>query len=487
MPEIPYQSLKQYIKDLSKTSFAPVYLIFGEEFLYQQAVREIVNAIIPDSAVQRHNYDVVHQKEQGDMVDIIDRMNTYSFFSEKKVIELRDATLFVSKHNQDNQVKKIRQNLDNNEPEKAAPLFLSLLSRLQLELSDLTDTTINDKLTTEDESSSDVEWVRRMAAFCQENHLSVPVAGDDAERLKSAIERGFPQNNFLIISTDTVDKRKGLYKAIKNCGTIIDCSVAKGNKKADQENQRQFLRHQANQLLSKHRKQLDAQAFELMFQMIGFDLRSFISNLEKVIDYADARENITTKEVQEVLIRTKLDPVYELTGAISERDTVKSLYHVNSLLSSGYHYLQVLTAIANQIRKLINTRGFLESSLGGNWHAGMGYDQFKNQILPLVGKYDASTLHQLQNHQLAFKGTSDTVRQDAKNSPKITTDLIIAKNPNNPYPIYQQFLRSENFTTNELFRAINQTHQADVRLKTTGQSPVRVLEELVLAICEKQP
>ena len=486
MPEIPYPSFKKYIQDLPKTPPAPVFLIFGEEFLYQAAVKEIVNALIPDPAGQRHNYEVVHQKEQGDMVDIIDRMNTYSFFSDKKIIELRDATLFVSKQNQDNLVQKIRQNIGSNAPEKAAPLFLSLLSRLQLDLSDLTDTTINDKFTTDDDPSTDVEWVKKLAAFCRENHQAVPAAGDDAERLKNAIERGFPQNNFLIISTDTIDKRKGLYKTIKNCGIIIDCSVAKGNKKAEQDEQRQFLRQHSTQLLAKHRKELDPRAFDEMFQLIGFDLRTFISSIEKLIDYVEDRERITPEDVHEVLIRTKQDPVYELTGAISERDTLKSLYYVNSLLFSGYHYLQVLTAITNQIRKLMITRGFLESSSGSVWQPGLGFDRFKNQVMPLVVKHDEATIRQVQDYQMAFKGNViGGKQQETKTSPKIATELVIAKNPNNPYPVYQQFLRSENFTTDELCRAFDRLHQADVRLKTTGQSPARVLEELVLKICEK--
>ena len=488
MPEIPYPSLKKYIQDLPKTPPAPVFLIFGEEFLYQEAVRAIVNAIIPDPAAQRHNYDVVHQKEQGDMVDIIDRMNTYSFFSDKKIIELRDATLFVSKQNQDNLVKKIRQALDDSGPEKAAPMFLSLLSRLNLDLSDLTDATISDKFTTEEDSSADVEWVKKLAVFCRENNETVPAAGDDAERLKIAIEHGFPQSNFLIISTDTVDKRKGLYKAIKNCGTIIDCSVAKGNKKAEQDEQRQFLRQHTSQLLAKHRKSLDSQAFEDMFQMIGFDLRIFTGSIEKLIDFVEGRENITTKDVHAVLIRTKQDPIYELTGAVSERDTVKSLYHVGSLLSSGYHYLQVLTAITNQIRKLMVTRGFLESGSAGAWNPGMGFDRFKSQIMPLVGKYDEAATRQIQAHQMAIKGdrNSSQTQQDDKTSPKIATDLIIAKNPNNPYPVYHQFLRAENYTTEELCKAFERLHQADVKLKTSGQSPARILEELVLKICEKE-
>ncbi len=486
MPEIPYSALQKYVQDLPKTNPAPVFLIFGEEFLYQEAVRLIVNAIIPDKAAQRQNYDVIHPKDQGDMVGIIDQMNTYSFFSGKKIIELRDATLFVSRQNQDNQVQRVRQNFDDSGPEKAAPLFLNLLSRLQLDLSGLTDAAIMDKFGSEDDLAADVEWVKKLAAFCRETHQAVPAASDDAERLKAAIERGFPQNNFLIISTDTIDKRKGLYKTIKNCGVIIDCSVAKGNKKADQDEQRRLLQQHAHRLLVKHGKEIDATAFDNMFQMTGFDLRTFTNSLEKLIDYAKGRERITAGDVQAVLTRTKQDPVYELTGAVSERDTVKSLYHVNSLLSSGYHYLQVLTAITNQIRKLMITRGFLESSSGGAWQAGMGFDRFKSQILPLVVKHDETVIRQVQAHQMAFKGDGEISRQDTKTSPKTATDLIIAKNPNNPYPVYQQFLRSDKYTTAELCRALDCLHQADVKLKTTGQSPVLVLEELVLKICEKQ-
>jgi len=486
MPEIPYPDIKNYLLDLHKTPPAPVFLIFGEEFLYREAVRAVVNAIIPDAAAQRHNCDVVHPKEQGDMVGIIDRLNTYSFFSEKKIIELRDATLFVNKQNQDNLVKKIRQALDDGGPEKSAPIFLSLLSRLNLDLTDLTDTVISDKFTTEEDLSADVEWVKKLAAFCRENNEAVPAAGDDAERLKLAIEHGFPKSSFLIISTDTVDKRKGLYKAIKNGGVIIDCSVAKGNKKADQDAQRQFLRQHAGQLVAKHRKSLEPQAFEDMFQMIGFDLRTFSNSLEKLIDYAKDREKITREDVQAVLIRTREDPIYELTGAVSERDAVSALYHINSLLSSGYHYLQVLTAITNQVRKLAVSRDFLESPAAKAWNTGMGFDRFKREIMPLVVQYDEATTRQVQTHQMAFKGgAGGQSENDAKANPKIATELIIAKNPNSPYPVYVQFLRAEKYTANELCRAFDSLRQADIKLKTTGLPPVRVLEELALTICTK--
>lgn len=484
MSEIAYASLKSYLLDRSKTAFDPVCLVYGEEFLYEQAAREIVCAILPDPAARRHQYEVVHPKEQADMVDIIDRMNTYSFFSEKKIIELKDATIFVSRQNQENLLEKIRARLDDGAPEKAAPLFLSLLGRLGLGLSDLTDTVIQARFSGEEGASGDVAWMRQLADFCRESHQTVPVAGNDAERLKAAILKGFPKGHYLIISTDTVDKRKALYKTIQECGVIIDCSVPKGPRKADQDEQRRVLRQHAEKLLGKCHKKILPQALEEMFQRIGFDLRTFTTSLEKLMDYARDRDAISITDVQAVLSRTRQDPVYELTGAVSERNTVASLHFVGSLLSSGYHYLQVLTALTNQVRKLLLIRGFMETTGSGAWQSGMGFDRFKQQVLPLILKHDEATVRKAHENRMAGKGEAGK-KAKTGDGDKTATDLIIAKNPNNPYPVYQQFLGADKFSTRELGAAVLLLHGADVRLKTTGQSPARILEEVVLKICEK--
>jgi DNA polymerase-3 subunit delta len=237
------------------------------------------------------------------------------------------------------------------------------------------------------------------------------------------------------------------------------------------------------QLLIKHNKQIDAQAFELIFKMTGFDLLAFTANLEKLVDYAKDREHITADDVHAVLIRTRQDPIYELTGALSDRDTLKTLHYMSSLLSSGFHYLQILTAMTNQIRKLLVIKGFLESSYGSNWHPGIGYDQFRQTIIPLIVKYDDALIEKIDFYQNTVKGKFEP--QESKNKKKSSTDLMIAKNPNNPYPIFQQFLRSKKYTEEELCTAFEILSHADVKLKTTGQSPFVVLEEAVFKICVK--
>ncbi len=349
-------------------------------------------------------------------------------------------------------------------------------------LSDISDATIADKFNiTEDQGS--IEWIKKLCSYCVERKLSVPESGDDAQRLKNAIEKGFPKNNFLFITTDTVDKRKALYKTIKKFGTVIDCAIPKGNRKADIDAQRRFLQQHTRQLLRKQNKQIDPQAFELIFKMTGFDLRAFNANLEKLVDYAKDRDSITSDDVNAVLIRTRQDPIYELTGALSDRDTLKTLHYMSSLLSAGFHYLQVLTAMTNQIRKLLVIKDFQESKYGSSWHPGTSYDQFRQKVIPAIVKYDEDLIEKMAFYQEAVKGRFDSPELKKKKKP--ATDLIIVKNPNNPYPVFQQFLKSKKYSKQDLCTAFEILSAADVKLKTTGQPPSVVLEEAIFKICAK--
>jgi DNA polymerase-3 subunit delta len=169
----------------------------------------------------------------------------------------------------------------------------------------------------------------------------------------------------------------------------------------------------------------------------------------------------------------------------------KSLFFLDTLLADDLHPLQVLAAITNQIRRLLLVKDFVKSSHGREWYGGIPFHEFKSRIMPAIQAYDGDLLGQLETWDRMLSKHTGEDNQPSKNKDKKKktgpdTDLVIAKNPKNPYPVYQMLLKSERFTTDELIAILESLGQTDLRLKSTGQKPRLILEKLILFICQEQ-
>jgi len=489
--EISCQALNDYLKDLKEKKasggFAPVYLIYGEELLYKTATEALLDAVIPET--QRSlNYEPM-EGTSNNIQKAMERVNTYSLLPGTKVVAIFDANLFYSKQDEGKLFAKAKEAYAGNDSKNAARHLLNLMGILNLSFDDLRRDSRSKALKLDADSLSDDQWLDDIIRYCLDKGLSVPVIEDNAEAVQRAIAKGFPQRNHLIITTDLVDKRRALYKTIRREGIIIDCSVPKGDRRADKMAQEAVLNERRDAILHRFDKTIDQSAYRAVCAMTGFDLRTFTQNLEKLVNYVGDRKEITIDDVGYVLERTKKDPIYELTNAIAERDIEKSLFFLNSLLAADLHPLQVLAAITNQVRKLLLIKGFVESSHGSTWHAGVHYGHFKSHVMPAIQTYDGALLDQIEFWEQVVSKNKDADDQGrtpktSKRKSKLMTDLMVAKNPQNPYPVYQILLKSEQFTTEELVAALERLSLADKRLKSTGQRPKLILEEAVLKICE---
>jgi DNA polymerase-3 subunit delta len=335
---------------------------------------------------------------------------------------------------------------------------------------------------------ADAKWLDEIIRYCAENGVAVPAAKDSGSDLQKAIENGFPQGNHLIIITDLADKRRTLFKAISNAGMVLDCSVPKGNRREDKMARDLVLNERMKAILGRSGKTMDRGAYQAMCEMIGFDLRTFSNNLEKLISYVGTRKKISAEDVASVLKRTKQDPIYELTSAISERNVEDALFFLDSLLAAGFFPLQVLGAIINQVRKMLLVKGFVESSEGKVWKPGLSYQQFQARVMPAAQEYDKELLSQLETWVAMLskaddEGDGKKKKKGRKKKSKPVTDVLIAKNPRSVYPVYLMLQKSEKFTTPGLLEAMEKLSQADLRLKTTGQNPKIILEDAIFHIC----
>ena len=496
MSEIKYKTLDTYLKDFQKGSAtkaqnnhvepAPVYLIYGEEYLYKIAYEKLLDALIPEAS-RAFNLETIEGPNEN-VAEVIERVNTFSLLAGPKVVIVRDSSTFDSKLDKDRFLDKIRQAYQNNDLNKASKYFLRFMGLLNLSFSDVSNENRYKTLKIDPEKTRDERWLDDIIGFCQENNLRIPAGEDSEALLQNAIERGFPPQNYLVITTGAIDKRRSLYKSIKNHGLIIDCSVPKGDRKADKMVQKGVLDAKLSDALSKSRKTMDKDGYQVLYELTGFDLRTFSNNLEKLIAYVGDRPNITRQDVEFVIKRTKKDPIYAFTNAITEKNIEEALFYLESLMSEGLKPIrpeQIIVAIANQMRKLRVIKCFVASPTGKRWHAGCSFMDFKRNVLPNMQAYDRT----LQNQLTAWeqKPAMDTENEsasktDSKKS-EAATDLLVATTARNPYPVYQLLKKSEKFTEDQLLNAFESLNRADLRLKTTGENKKLILEEAIFNIC----
>jgi DNA polymerase-3 subunit delta len=454
MPEISHKLLKKYLKDLKSDpakEFAAVYLLFGEELLVKNAFDELLDALLP-AGNRSANYDPVEGATEN-VYDVIESANTFSLLPGTKVVTMRESRIFYTR-----------------DIKKAAKYFLSLMSNLNLSFEDVDHTNRPKTLKTASDLIPLDDWLDDVIGYCQENELDIPEPSDQAGALQKAIEKGFPQNNHLIITTDVVDKRRGLYKAISNLGVTIDCTVPKGDRRADKMAQEDILVKKMTEILQPNNKKMDKGAYLALLDMTGFDLRTFCGSLEKLIDYVGKRNAITVDDVEAVLKRTKKDPIYDFTNAVADRQIEKVLFFLNSLLAAA--------------------KDFAESQQPSGWHAGLSFNAFQQSVMPAVVAYDQELLKILESwdNPLFSSGDIDKTpaRGKGKRKKKIQTDLLLARNPKNAYPVYQLMKKSERYTKTELLTAVGLLNETDVQLKLSGQDPKLILERFVFKLCHRQ-
>ena len=491
MPEINHKLLKKYLKDLKSDpakEFAAVYLLFGEELLVKSAFDELLAALLP-AGNRSANYDPVEGTTEN-IYDVIASVNTFALLPGTKVVAMRESRIFYTKDNKSRLLENAKNAYDDDDIKKAAKYFLSLMSNLNLSFEDVDRSNRSKTLKSASDSLQMDEWLDDVIGYCQENELGIPEPSDQAGALQKAIEKGFPENNHLVITTDVVDKRRGLYKAISNQGVAIDCSVPRGDRQADKMAQEDILLQKMTEILKPSNKEMDKGAYLALVDMTGFDLRTFCGSLEKLIDYVGKQNTITVEDVESVLKRTKKDPIYDFTNAVADRQIEKVLFFLNSLLATDFHPLQILAAVANQVRRLILAKDFAKSKQAIGWHAGLSFNVFQQSVMPAIVAYDHALLKILEDWEnpVSLSDDNDKTpdRGKGKKNTKIQTDLLLARNPKNAYPVYQLMKKSERYSKTELLAAVGWLNETDAQLKISSRDPKLILERLVFKLCHRQ-
>jgi len=481
MTEISHLQLADFLKKASAPSKC-VYLVHGEPTLVDQCIEPLTTYLLQGASREMSCESVDGLAEN--IGDMLAQLNTFSMLAGAKVVLFRDAKLFDARGDQQRIIDQIRDAYDADRLESAAKAWLGLLRHHGLGSDDITPErkTHPDLLPLQEAVGEDT--LRRLIQLCAEKGWRVDPAGDPIATLMQGIEKGFPARHFLVITSYAkVPKNRKLYKTIAKHGWIIDCAVPLGEKKADKTAQEAVLRQTMERMLAGGDKKMAPALFAKLTALTGFDLPVFIQNLEKLITYIGDRKEITAADMDTLVRRTKLDPIFELTNAMADRNAARAVSFLQGLLKADWHPLQILAALTNQVRKLLVAKDFTASKYGVAWSPGISYPQFQDRVLPAIKDFDAAVEDQIAAWD-PLPTNQEQIKQKAA-SKKKRFDLALAANPYNAYPIYQTLLKSEKFTSKELLDALMRMSQVDVRLKSSARDPAVMLTTLLLAICRK--
>lgn len=501
MVELTYKTIDAYLNGFKKDRGrknaprdnrpAQVYLIYGEEVLCKAAFKKLLGTLVPADR-HRFNYEPV-DAASGGVYEAIEKLNTFSLLSGPRVVGLLEPRLFDSGPDAGRILRSARQAHAARNMSRAAADLLRFMALSNLTLEDLSGGNRQQSLQGAAELADEDSWLDDIVAFCQDNGRVVPPPADSESALCRALEKGFPAGNHLLITTDAIDKRKKLFKMIRELGAVVDCSVPTGDRKSDKKIQEAVLLETMNAVLAESGKIIDRDAFTALQEMTGFNIRAFTGNVEKLVDFVGDRPQISRSDIVAALQRTKKDPVYALTGAVAARNLEDALFYLGTLMSEGLDAMrpeQILVAILNQIRKLLRVKEFTAGPHGSVWFSGCPFSQFTAAVMPVVQQFDAELVVRQQQWQERLSDADHDQKplprkKGAKKRKPPATDLALVKNPNNPYPVYQLFLSAENYTKRELLQAFDLLSRADLRIKSSGDNRRLILEDVILGICKR--
>ena len=360
------------------------YLLFGEPYLCRAAAERIEAALLNQESGAVHSID----GDQEDQAATLAKLQSFSLLPGVQIYRVNNTRLFHSKNTGKNLWERVEKLWQEQKPEAAKKALLAFLQLADLEPEADALTGLSaaqwQKSFGFAAPAENLDWTKKILA---ELYLQTgpKLAGktDLGNALMEALERGIPAANVLILLAAEVDKRKKLFKYLKDNQTIVDLSVAEGASTKAKEEQKGVLMQLAKETLAEQGKTLPQELLPLVLERVGFHPAALVTELRKLMLATGESPTITKKEIDALLGQTRQEALFELTTAIGEEKLGKSLLILSHLLENSIHPLAIVATLRNFTRNLLLFKALQEDS-GLGYSPAMPANLFQQNCLPLL-------------------------------------------------------------------------------------------------------
>jgi DNA polymerase-3 subunit delta len=454
MPAFDKKNFSKILEQVEQGSVAPIYLLHGEDYLVKTALEELTDLLVPESQ-RSTNLEVVDGSE-ADFRQILDSVNTFALFGGRKVVVVKNSRIFYSRANLPALVAKSKEAYEAGDLKAAARFLLEVLGYAEWSLADVAAGAWREipadlwkQTMGVEQGQSELEWLEQVVEYTRNAEMEISIRIDEGSVLEEALQQGFPSEHCLLITTDTIDRRRSLYRLMEEMGVVVDFSVTTGAGRKARSQQEAVLRSLAEETLSAAGKKIEAEALSLLLERTGFNLWALKTQLEKIISFVGQESLVSLEQVENMSDQFREEALYELNNSVAERDCEAALQVLNRLLDQNYHPLQILASLATEVRRLLLAREFIQDHLAGSLDPSISYGSFQKTVLPIVKE------------------------QTEKGSPLASM---------HPFALHKTLVRSRAYQTAELINALQHLFRADLTLKSSGISERAVMESLIIKL-----
>lgn len=449
-------SLKDVLQRIGGGEVPSCFLVHGDEgYLVQESFQRILEALVPERD-RKMNLVVMDGDETG-VPALCQALLTLPLLPGRKVVAVKNTALFHSRTTLPALVREMEEQVESGKDlSRALRTFSTFLRMTRWSLEDLRDGNWRGisseewkKTTGIDDPASVERWLSPILEQVKASGWEAKPGQGGEGRLEEILERGLPPGNILVLSALSVDRRKKLYQIVSERGVVLTFEKEKGEGRIKEQFRRVALEYARNR-----GKTITGDALEVLGEKTGYRLTEAMTVLESLFSFAGDRGKVGVEDVESLAAETKEYTVFDLTGALAERDAARALKALDALFRKGEPPLMIFAMVVREIRHILHARIFIDRGLAGSFTGNMDYRTFQRSVYPDLknlaaagGKKDKGFLGQ------------------------------------HPYVVFQALRHTLKFSREEAASFFDHLARMDLEMKTTGKDPAILLERFLIDVC----
>lgn len=430
----------------------------SSEFLAERAFRDIRDALV--AANPGMNVDSF--EPGSELAAILDSYRTMSLFGGARLLIVSEVNAFVSAKELASLYEKAASDWRSAKTDrKRASSSAKLLHVLGLAGADLemTDRQIAGALGVSLEGP-----LADMLAFCRATGKKATRGEDDAAMLMEAIIRGGAPRTLLLLRTGEIPKDSATVDLIDRHGAVIACDLSR-------EDYVSALEHAVTENATEANVKFDGRALTVLRVRLGIDrvladkfsrdvpdMRAVVSEAERLITLAGSGGRVTAEMIEREVASVEGGARYEFGSLFTEGKMVEAIVKLRDLVAQArredpkspleIQYGKFLFPLADEVRQMIAIVSYARAQ-NLDLRRSIQYNRFRDTIAEELGDY------------LKHIG-------------------LVRQRPH-PFPLHKKWEAARRYSETELFRALAQLADFEVKRKSGGVPVDVALETFLLA------